>query len=240
MSLYPGATLRLLPENHTAAAIEPTQAIVHSAVDAPGPSSLFPYFARTDVSLETHFFIKLDGEVEQYMDTNKQADANNRANVRAVSIETEDEGNPDERPWTPQQMISLIELLVWLNEEHGIPLRECAAWDRPGLGYHSMWGAPSEWTTVKGKTCPGHVRIVQWKGTVLPAVEPYNDLPNEENEVLPYMVRNGGAVLLVLGAGTMLIVSNAEVANHQKLGVKIIDVSDKQFNYYKNLRVDGG
>lgn len=162
MSIMPGATLKLLPENSTQAAITPTQVILHTAVDAPGPTRLDRYFARADVTLESHFWIPLDGEIVQMMDTNVRADANRRANVRAISIETEDEGNPEGIPWTDAQLASLAEIIRWAHRVHGIPMEACPAWDRPGLGFHAMWGAPSPWTPSRGKTCPGSTRIAQF------------------------------------------------------------------------------
>lgn len=130
-------------------------------MDAPGPTSLYGYFGRADVSVESHFFVRLDGTIEQYIDTNVRADANRYANVRAVSIETEDEGNPNQRPWSQAQQDALVRLMDWLCEVHSVPRKQCPAWDAPGIGWHSMWGAPSNWTPATGKTCPGNARIPQ-------------------------------------------------------------------------------
>lgn len=179
MSLMPGATLQLLPENETQGAIEPTQLILHTAVDAPGPTRLAHYFARTDVTVESHFWIPLDGEIIQMMDTNVRADANYHANGRAISIETEDEGDPEGIPWTDAQIDSIIVIILWANEEHDIPLVKCATDTSPGLGYHAMWGAPSEWTPARGKTCPGSTRIAQFNDTILPRLQIEN-IMNED------------------------------------------------------------
>lgn len=175
MAIYPKAIWRPLPENETEPFIDATQAILHSAVDADGPTSLWPFF-RYNTSLESHFFIKFDGTVEQYIDTARQADANYKANIRAISIETEDDGDPNHTPWSPEQIDAILELLRWLNQEHGIPLHACPAWDKPGIGWHSMWGAPSMWTPARGKTCPGTIRIEQIHDTILPAL-----MTTEEN-----------------------------------------------------------
>ncbi|MFA5937382.1 MAG: peptidoglycan recognition family protein [Candidatus Paceibacterota bacterium] len=181
------AAWRPLPENATQQRITPTQVILHSAVDAPGPTSLFGYFARADIGLESHFFVKLDGSIEQYMDTKVQADANRWANVRAISIETEDEGNPNQRPWTDAQVRSLVALLQWANQRHGIPLKRCSTWISPGVGYHSMFGAPGPWTPAAGKTCPGHARIAQFNGLLDLATTvvqpPTTPTPDEEDNV---------------------------------------------------------
>ena len=165
------ARWRPIPENSTQPRITPTQAILHSAVDSPSLlTSLFGFFSRKDVTVESHFHVLVDGTIEQYMDTNVRADANRYANVRAVSIETEDNGDPDNSPWTPAQIGSILRLLRWLHETHGIPLVVCPAWDKPGVGWHSMWGAPSNWTPARGKTCPGRIRIRQIHSDILPAL----------------------------------------------------------------------
>ena len=171
MARCPFARWRPLPENGSQPRIKPTQAILHSAVDSPRPlTSLYGFFSRTDVTVESHFHILNDGTIEQYMDTTVRADANRDANARAVSIETEDDGDPDNTPWTTAQINSIIRLLHWLRDTHGIPLTTCPAWDKPGLGWHSMWGAPSRWTPARGKTCPGRIRIRQIHDVILPAL----------------------------------------------------------------------
>lgn len=153
------AKLELLSENKTEPLIDPTQIILHTAVDAPGPTDLYMFFEKSS-NLESHFFIQLDGTAIQYMDTNRQADANRSANVRAVSIETEDEG--DGRPWTAAQVTSIKRLGEALMQAHPkITRRVCPAHDASGWGYHVMFGAPGPWTPVS-KTCPGGARIHQF------------------------------------------------------------------------------
>lgn len=161
MSLFPSiAKLELLSENKTEPRIDPTQIILHTAVDAPGPSNLYLYFEKS-TNLESHFFIQNDGTIIQYMDTNRQADANASANVRAISIETEDDGSV--RPWTAAQVASIKRLGAALMQAHPkIARRVCTAHDKPGWGYHVMFGAPGPWTPVPGKKCPGGPRIQQF------------------------------------------------------------------------------
>jgi N-acetylmuramoyl-L-alanine amidase-like protein len=143
-----------------------TQVIAHSAV---GSGSLYEYFKQTGVVLESHFWVGLDGRVEQYIDTSRQADANYHANVRAMSIESADNGDPDHFEWTEAQQQSIAELMSWAHEVHGVPLRRCPTWDSPGVGYHTMFGAPSDWTPVS-KSCPGTARKAQFNSVVARAV----------------------------------------------------------------------
>ena len=174
MARCPFAVWRPIRENYTQARIDPDIAIAHSAVDAPGPSSLFSFFDSTSVGVETHFFIKNDGVIEQYLDTNVRADANRYVNGRAVSFETEDEGDPNNRKWTPQQVASIKRLLAWLWQVHPrIQKRMCPGPYESGVGYHTMFGAPSAWTPVV-KTCPGTVRKVQWAAEIAPWIRGYS------------------------------------------------------------------
>lgn len=157
MARMPGAAWMPLPENATAPHITATQVILHSAV---GSGSLYRFF-RDSSNLESHFWVDESGRIEQYVDTGRRADANLDANARAISVETADNGHPDTFPWTPAQLDSLARIIAWAHAEHGIPIRRCPAWDKPGVGYHTMWGAPSHWTPV-AKTCPGKIRIGQF------------------------------------------------------------------------------
>lgn len=156
------ATWRVLPESRTQPALAPTQVILHSAVTS--ASSLYNYFASPTVNLESHFYVDAVGRVEQYIDTNVRADANLKANVRAISIETWDRRDPDHIPWTPDQQRAIVELLSWCHEVHGVPLHRAARWDSPGVGGHSDF--PGIWTPVKGKTCPGLARRPQVDGLI--------------------------------------------------------------------------
>lgn len=158
MSIYPRGRLKLLPEAASQRPITATQIIWHTAVS--DASSLYPYFSRPDIVLESHFY-NSETLVEQYVDTSRSADANYLANVRAISIESWDGGHPETTPWTDDQMDRNIDLGVWLCQTHHIPARQCRSWSDPGIGWHSMWGAPSQWTPVPGKTCPAGPRIRQ-------------------------------------------------------------------------------
>jgi hypothetical protein len=121
------------------------------------------------------------------MDTDRQADANLGANDKAISIETEDDGDPNVQPWTAAQLDSL----KWLHNRlvsiyPRIRRREATDCDGPGLGYHSKLGAPSCWTPVPGKTCPGKpVRVEQWNRILLPAfisgTTPEDDMTPQEH-----------------------------------------------------------
>jgi hypothetical protein len=170
---YPNAVRKPLPENNTEPRIDPTQIILHTAACRCG-DSLFDDFNRAGNNLESHFYVRWDGTVEQYMDTERQADANYKANVRAISIETQDDGGPS-KPWTQAQLDAIIHLNVWLLETHPkIGRVPAPAWDAPGFGYHVMFGAPGPWTPV-AKSCPGKTRIGQFNIIVWFSVQIANE-----------------------------------------------------------------
>lgn len=156
MSRYPGAKWRPLKENATQPEIKPTQLIFHSAVSK--GLSLFDFFEQDKVVVESHMYVQDDGDTEQYIDTNTQADANYKANPRAISVETWDNGDPDTVPWTPKQLRRLADIAAWAHIEHDIPIVRAPSATSPGMGGHTDY--PS-WSNVKGKTCPGRARVGQ-------------------------------------------------------------------------------
>lgn len=162
MTLCPFAVHKLIPPGSSDPAIEPRAAILH--VDAGGAFSLFDYFKFRSGGIESHFHIRWDGVIEQYRDTGFQADANYKANDFAVSIETQGFGNGR---WNKRQLASIKRLLSWLHEEHDIPLRKIQHWNGAGVGYHTLFGAPSEWTPV-AKSCPGPNRKIQFEKDIVP------------------------------------------------------------------------
>lgn len=167
--------------------------------------------AQPHSGLEWHFMVMNDGTVKQLVDTNRRADANNRANTFAISVETEDDGSPDADKWTPQQVKAIVKLCRWANATHGIPLRRCNAWDGSGIGYHTMWGAPSEWTPV-AKTCPGAARKAQFEAEILPLLTapiiPPPAPPTDEDD-MPYQLvqDSNGARVTNLGKGNIFMVT---------------------------------
>jgi hypothetical protein len=155
MAIYPNGIWRPLPENQTQPRITPRVVILHTAVST--ASSLYSYYNSPGVNLESQFYVS-QNQVEQYVDTTRQADANRYANPFAISIETWD--NRQAIPWTPLQMDMLVDLVAWCCVAHGIPARQCPAWDASGIGWHVMFGAPGPWTPVN-KSCPGGPHIAQ-------------------------------------------------------------------------------
>ena len=169
--LHDIATMKLL--NEPEPNMKPRMIIFHTLV---GSLRGAENFFKKSTNLESHFGVggsadgDLDGAIWQFVDTEREADANRRANKFAISIETSDGGDPS-RPWSPKQIDALLRLTRRLSTLHNIPLRVVTTWNDPvgGLGWHVMFGAPGPWTPV-AKSCPGPVRIAQLKNTVFPAL----------------------------------------------------------------------
>lgn len=178
MSRYPVAEWRPIPEQHTQPTIRPTQFIFHTQV---GYGSLYDFYRRTDITVESHFWVSRGGNAEQYLDTTVRGDANYLANMRpdgTGAVSCEFEGHADQ-PFTQAQVETAIKLLRQANERDGIPLRLCDGPSDPGIGWHVMWGAPGAWTPV-AKTCPGKPRINQVPGIVAAARGEWDEMATKQ------------------------------------------------------------
>jgi hypothetical protein len=137
---------------------------------------------------ESHFGIGMSGRIEQWMDTAREADANYKANRYAISVENEDKGRPL-TPFTEAQVEANIKVGRWSLEKHPkIPRKICTSPTSGGLGWHAMWGAPSDWTPSRGKTCPGATRIRQLKSEIFPDI--LREVPKVKKHAIAIVVRD--------------------------------------------------
>jgi N-acetyl-anhydromuramyl-L-alanine amidase AmpD len=216
-----GGSHRLLPEWNSQARIVPVLIIDHSQV---GSSLGTYYYFRDQTGIESHFSVRgrrsgaQDGHIWQFMNTDRVAEANRQANrfpngTGAISIETEDDGDPDHQPWTRRQLASLRWLHDKLVRTHPtIPRRRATSATGPGargLGYHTMFGAPSPWTPAS-KTCPGKpVRVRQWQRELLPAflrrTQPEEDdvLNDDDREWIHAQLQHFGMLLMAGQTGSV-------------------------------------
>lgn len=168
MPIYPGAVYRPISRNHGGTRSKTTCAILH--VDAGGASSLYGWFNNPASSASSHFYVKYDGTVEQYLDTNLIAWTQRAGNAYGIGIETQGLGSGT---WTDAQMASIAALLKWLSGAHGIPLQDMknSRSTSRGVGYHRMGIDP--WRVFnghvwgpRGKVCPGDGRVAQFEATL--------------------------------------------------------------------------
>lgn len=147
--------------------------------------------------LEWHFWISYDGALYQLADTDQIADAQGDGNPYCISVETASNGAATDA-WTDAQLASMHLLATWLNEVHGIPLNKCPAWNKPGQGYHSMWGPRGHWNK-NGHSCPGPARIKQFDSVFLPSLIPESQ--EDEDMAVAWKTADNDAVWIVSASG---------------------------------------
>lgn len=145
-------------------------ASLHNYFNAPGRAS-------------SHFYIRKDGTVEQYVDTAYQGEADLDGNDATISVETQGGvRNAQGEPWTDAQVSAIVQLLVWAHRTHGIPLTQArsskpgaeskgVSWHRlgcdgnfPALGIlagRRQLGGGMRYSKSAGKICPGDAKIMQ-------------------------------------------------------------------------------
>jgi hypothetical protein len=181
----PLAVWRPLPEFASEPLIVPTQLIFHTMV---GTLAGVEAYFRDRTSVESHYGLgcrrcPTGAELRQWMQLDRQADANRTANVRAHSVETCDlhytaavpYTNP---PWDPDQVAKLIGLGRWECDTFAIPRRICRTPNDPGLGWHGMWDntafelsdGSTPWSPSPGKSCPNPTRRRQLVDIIIPAI----------------------------------------------------------------------
>jgi LysM repeat protein len=154
---------------------DPKIDVVHGLIYHVTGTNVSPlhYFDGPSQGIESTFYIPKTSEdpKEQYRDTNREADANYKANSWIgtdglrhgfLSVETQGLGGGK---WTKYQLDSLKDLTLVTAKEHGYPLKECESYHGHGVGYHTMY---PQWTNVSGKTCPGAERIIQFREIIVP------------------------------------------------------------------------
>jgi len=163
VALYDRAYWRPLPENETEPPNHPRLFIVHVIVG--GLEAAYGHFLNSSNS-ESHFGIGYGLEqrpVQQWLDTDREADTNWDANGISVTVETAGYAH---EPFTDFQIEELVQLGVWTCWTHDIPPVVAQAWDGTGLGWHAQF---PEWNRSR-KTCPGQPRIDQLQGYVFPEI----------------------------------------------------------------------
>lgn len=195
MAIYPGARWRPVGwanarDDRTPATI----AILH--VTASLAASQYNYFLTSRKAC-SHFHVALDGDVEQYIDTDRLSAADYEGSDDAISIETAGLGGGS---WTPAQLVSLTKLLAWIHRTDGIPLvlkttsrptEHGIGWHRLGItgnfpslpsilaGRNQRGYAGEAWSLSGGKVCPGDKRILQIPALVAAAAGSTSPTPEE-------------------------------------------------------------
>ena len=210
MALYPPAVKRLIPLGPNDPPIKPRVVILHVADTE--ATTLFDYFNGPSGGVESHFYIRRDGTLDQYRDTSRQADANVMANDFAISIETQGRAAGQ---WTPQQLDAIKALLTWCHKVHGIPLTVPKTWDGSGVGYHILFEA--QWDQ-RGASCPGPDRIKQFQNVLVPwmaGTTQEEDMANVSDAQLKLLLDAANRVL-ASGTASPRLLNDADGAQLRK------------------------
>lgn len=171
---FPGAVRKPLAHNFTNKVRKTTNAVVlHVAVSE--SATLHGWFNNPRARASSHFYVRRDGTVEQYIPVDKISWAGVKSDQRAVSIETQGMGTGE---WTYAQLDAMAAIITWCRTKYpNISVREMGTSKRSetGIGYHRL-GVPGSqtqkllgrsltggelWSGAVGKICPGFERIKQ-------------------------------------------------------------------------------
>lgn len=177
MARFPGAIWKPITASKGRRALTVHNRVnLHVAVSE--GSSLHSYFNKSGIP-DSHFYVRRDGTVEQYVDTSMRAFADLEGNDATISVETQGMGGGT---WTPQQIESLAQIYAWAVRTHGVA-RKIASDAKPGkssqgLSWHRLGidgnfpssgilagrlqrGGGMHYSQSRGKECPGSDRIKQ-------------------------------------------------------------------------------
>jgi len=190
-------------------------------------ASLHDLFNRSG-QVDSHFYVRRDGTVEQYVDTDWRAFADLDGNDATISVETQGGvNNPDSEPWTTAQLEALAQLYAWVVRTHGIAHKVATsshADERSrGLSWHRLGidgnfpalpdpragriqrGGGLRYSSAAGKICPGAGKIYQIPEIFERSAQILGTTPNpptsEEDDMTPAQAAQLTAILDLLTPG---------------------------------------
>lgn len=151
--------------------------------------------------VDSHFYVRRSGAIEQYVDTDWQAFADLEGNDATISVETQGMGGGG---WTEEQRESLARLYAWAVRTHGIAKKMATSskigTESKGLSWHRLGcdgnfpplpsilagrnqrGGGMRYTKHFGKVCPGDGRVPQIPGIFARAMVLLDGAPDNEEE----------------------------------------------------------
>ena len=178
MNWYPDAIRKPLTADKDRQALTVHNRVnLHIAVSE--SESLYSFFNQRGIA-DSHFYVRRDGKVEQYVSTSMRAYADLEGNDATISIETQGFGGGT---WTVEQRESLARIYAWAVRTHDVA-RKLATDSKigdssKGLSWHRLGidgdfpalpsiragrlqrGGGMHYSTSTGKACPGDDRIPQ-------------------------------------------------------------------------------
>lgn len=113
-----------------------------------------PFFSKPINQASSHFWIRKDGEIVQFLPIEVASWAQSAGNYSYVSVETD--GTVDVA-LSVAQVASFAKLYAWIEQGEGFGFKLAEVPGQPGLGWHGMGGAA--WGGHTG--CPGDLRKAQ-------------------------------------------------------------------------------
>jgi hypothetical protein len=164
----PGAIDRNIAPGSNDPGIDPCGVVQHIAVS--NADSLFDLFS-SDNGIESHFYIRKDGTIEQYrsifFEADAQASGNSFGSPRKGFVSVEHQGGVGTdltQPMPPAQLAAFHDVVAWVHSQRPFPLRVCPAWNAEGVGFHALF---PEWNP-NHHSCPGAARIKQFHDVTVP------------------------------------------------------------------------
>lgn len=180
MAIYPKAIWKPIPLKGRRKITAYNRMNLHVAVSE--TTSLFSFFRK--VGVDSHFYVRKNGIIEQYVDTSLRANADLEGNDATISVETQGGlKNANGEPWTEAQLKALAELFAWAVKTHGIKVQIASSskigeeskglsWHRLGingnfpalpsvLAGRNQRGGGMYYSRAAGKACPGDSKIKQ-------------------------------------------------------------------------------
>lgn len=177
MARMPGAIWRPITVNKSRWRLVPLRVNLHVAVSE--AASLHGYF-NAGGRPDSHFYVRRDGTIEQYVDTALVAYADLEGNGSTISVETQGGVTATQtEPWTAAQVEAMARIYAWAVRTHGIARRIAddsrpgtssrgLSWHRlgcdgnfPGRPLHGRVPGGRKYSNAFGKVCPGTAKIRQ-------------------------------------------------------------------------------
>ncbi|MFC9295032.1 N-acetylmuramoyl-L-alanine amidase [Streptomyces sp. NPDC057011] len=149
----PGATTKPILLNFSVGERDAQRGLILHVQE--GKGSLYQQFSEPQQRSSSHFWVSLEGEIEQYVSVLDQAWTQVAGNSSWASVET---AGFAAQPLTEAQVDAVARIYAWGAAEHGWPDTIAESPEGSGLGTHLMGG--HSWG---GHACPGAERSAQRK-----------------------------------------------------------------------------
>jgi len=153
------------------------------------------WFHNPAANASAHFGAPKAGGIDQWVDTDDEAWAEEAGNKRWISIENEGHAGDS---LTDQQVEACAQVLAWLAKSEGVKLQVAPNVSTGGLAYHSLGG--TAWGHL---SCPGNP-IINQRARIVERAKQIRGTPQttqEDDPVIYIQNKTGGiAVYNALGA----------------------------------------